>query len=219
MSDIIIVENKKCFIDSEGLALLADIERRSITRLITNHYKDLEEFGVMRFEITKPDKSGGRPKTLYLLNEQQATLLTTFMKNSDKVKKFKKKLVREFFKMRDYIQKQEITRAVGIETRKSLTDAVQESGEQERMHGHGYSTYTKMVYSVTGLTEAFKEFRMDYPQTWKKKKFRDYLKEEDSKRIEQAEAFVKPLLEMDKQYKEIQTILKPLFETKQIKDK
>jgi len=219
MSDIIKVENKKCFIDSEGLALLADIERRSITRLITNHYKDLEEFGVMRFEITKPEKSGGRPKTLYMLNEQQATLLTTFMKNSDKVKKFKKKLVKEFFKMRDYIQKQEITRAIGIETRKSLTDAVQESGEPKRTHGHAYSLYTNMVYDLVGLKDKQNTWRAgrnqcasDYSEN-----FRDDLTPDELKRVEQAEAFIKPLLEMDKQYKEIQTILKPLFETKEIK--
>ena len=29
-------------------------------------------------------------------------------------------------------------RAIAKETRKTLTDSIDESGEQERMHGHGY---------------------------------------------------------------------------------
>jgi phage regulator Rha-like protein len=91
--DVIIIKERKCFIDSEGIALLANNEHRSIVRLIKNHKDTLEEFGVMGFEITKPDSKGGRPKTTYLLNEEQATLLTTFMKNSTKVVMFKKKLV------------------------------------------------------------------------------------------------------------------------------
>ncbi|MDA3939607.1 MAG: Rha family transcriptional regulator [Spirochaetia bacterium] len=175
--DVIIIKGKKCFIDSEGLAFLSNNEHRSIVRLIKNHTTTLEEFGVMGFEITKPDSKGGRPKTTYLLNEEQATLLTTFMKNSTKVVLFKKKLVKEFFRMREYIQKQELIRLTGIETRKTLTDKIKESGENERMHGHGYSTYTKLIYSLTGLSETYKEWKIDHPD--KKVSFRDYLVPED----------------------------------------
>jgi phage regulator Rha-like protein len=218
MSDIIKVENKECFIDSEGLGLLAEIERRSITRLITNHYKDLEEFGVMRFEITKPTETGGRPKTLYLLNEQQATLLTTFMRNSEKVKSFKKKLVREFFKMRAYIQKQETIRLAGIETRKSLTDIIKDSGENERMHGHGYSSYTRLVYDVTNLTHGFEIYKGKLKaRGLKQGDFRETLTPLELKRVELAESLIKPLLELDKQYSEIKDTLKPLFERKELK--
>ena len=209
MKDIIIVKQNKCFIDSEGLSILADNEHRAIRQLIRNHIQALEEFGVLTFEMSKPDSKGGRPKKTYMLNEQQATLLTTFMKNSKKVVKFKKKLVKEFFNMRKYILKQEAIRISGIETRKTLTDKIQESGENERMHGHGYSTYTRLIYSLCGLSELYKQWKIAYPDN--KKLFRDNLEPEDLRRVEHAESLIKPLIEMEKQYSEIKETLEPIF--------
>ena len=40
----------------------------------------------------------------YFLNEPQVTLLLTFMRNNEIVKKFKIKLVKEFFKIRTQLQ-------------------------------------------------------------------------------------------------------------------
>lgn len=222
MKDIIRVKNKECFIDSEGLASLAENEHRAVLQLIRTHTSSLETFGAIAFEMSKPTAKGGRPKQTYLLNEQQATLLTTFMKNSKKVTEFKIKLVREFFRMRTYIQKQETIRLAGIEVRKSLTDSVKDSGENERMHGHGYATYTTMVYEICGLKESykeFKEFHKDHPEAPEYKSYRsDWMLPGELKRVELAESLIKPLLELDKQYSEIKDTLKPLFEPKQIKE-
>jgi len=90
------------------------------------------------------------------------------------------------------------------------------------MHGHGYSTYTKMVYSLTGLTNDFNDWK-EYIDQYKKAgvscntSFREYIEPEDLKRIELAESLIKPLLELDKQYSEIKETLKPLFERKELK--
>lgn len=215
MENIIAIKNKECFINSEGLAFLSETEPRMINQLIKNHSGSLERFGSLSFQMINPSDKGGRPKKVYQLNEQQATLLTTFMKNRSIVIEFKIRLVEEFFKMRSYIQKQETIRLSGIEVRKSLTDKIQESGEDDRMHGKGYSNYTRLIYSLTGLTETFKEFKIDHPNHKKEGlKFRDYLTMEDLKKIELAESIIKPLLEMDKQYSEIKDTLKPLFQEK-----
>ncbi len=222
MSDIIKVKNKEYFIDSEGLALLSENEHRAVTQLIRTYKKDLEEIGVLTFEMSKPNESGGRPKKTWLLSEHQALVLTTFMKNSDKVKSFKKRLVSEFIKMRDYIQKQETIRLAGIETRKSLTDSILESGEQKRMHGKGYSNYTRLVYAVCGLKDKHKEYKewMKLNSPKSKLDFRgDYLDQEELKRIELAESLIKPLLELGNEYGEIQKTIEPLFRAKQIGDK
>ncbi len=213
MSDIVKVINKECFIDSEGLALLSENEHRAVLQLIRNHNDSLETFGSIAFEMSKPTAKGGRPKQTYLLNEQQATLLTTFMKNSKKVTEFKIKLVTEFFKMRKYIQKQETIRLAGKEVRKSLTDAVQESGEQERMHNNGFATYTKMIYKMLGLSELFKQYKKEFP---KGKDFRNTLDTDDLDKVKLAESLVKPLLELDKQYSDIKKTLEPLFNKKEI---
>ena len=79
---------------------------KSIQNLITSNIEDLEEFGKVIFELTpiKTIKSGTQNMKTYYLNEQQATLLTTYMRNSEIVRKFKITLVKEFYKMRQQLE-------------------------------------------------------------------------------------------------------------------
>ena len=83
-----------------------------IKELITDNLSEFEEFGRVRFE-TEGDLDVRRKQKLnpnyraektYFLNEPQATLLLTFMRNTPKIKKFKVLLVQEFFKMRTQLQ-------------------------------------------------------------------------------------------------------------------
>lgn len=140
---------------SEIIAEGATVQRRTIDRLILAHKADFEEFGVLRFEISKPlaGSKGGRPETIYQLNEQQATLLMTYLKNTETVRAFKKELVRQFYAMRDELARRRELRAIGKPVRRSLTDALRDSGEVDRMHGHAYETYTNLAFKLaTGKT-------------------------------------------------------------------
>nr|DAZ82751.1 MAG TPA: regulatory protein [Caudoviricetes sp.] len=58
---------------SEIIAEAAGMNRRTVNRLIQTHKADLEEFGILRFEIAEI-KGRGQPERRYRLNEQQATL-------------------------------------------------------------------------------------------------------------------------------------------------
>lgn len=61
---------------------------------------DLEEFGGVGFEIQPFETAGGtQQREIASLNEQQATLLMTYMRNSDIVREFKKRLVKAFWDM------------------------------------------------------------------------------------------------------------------------
>lgn len=71
-------------------------EHASVILLTRKYLADLEEFGVVDF---KSESSGGRPTEYAVLNEQQATLILTYMRNSEIVRKFKIELVREFWQM------------------------------------------------------------------------------------------------------------------------
>ena len=54
----------------------------------------------MAFEMRPFETVGGiQNRELAILNEQQATLLMTYMKNSDVVKQFKKRLVKAFYEL------------------------------------------------------------------------------------------------------------------------
>lgn len=63
----------------------------------------------MAFEMRNSSSGAGRPTEYALLNEQQATLLLTYMRNNETVKEFKKRLVKAFFEMRDQLQSSELS--------------------------------------------------------------------------------------------------------------
>lgn len=90
---------------SEVIATALDKEHKDIIALAKKYQADLNEFGLASFK-TKPIISGNggtQDKEIAILNEQQATLLITYMRNSDKVRKFKIALVKAFFEMREQI--------------------------------------------------------------------------------------------------------------------
>ena len=75
-------------------------DHASVMRLIRDNIADFEEFGIVGFEIRKLD-GPGRPENFAVLNEEHATLLLTYMRNSDIVRDFKKRLVRAFYELRN----------------------------------------------------------------------------------------------------------------------
>lgn len=74
-------------------------EHASVIKLVRTYLADLEEFGLVRFEIQpRPEgQHGGGDVEYALLNEHQSTLLMTYMRNSEIVRAFKKRLVKAFF--------------------------------------------------------------------------------------------------------------------------
>lgn len=79
---------------SLAIAEGTDNDHASVILLIRKYVEDLREFGLVDF---KSESTGGRPTEYALLNEPQATLLMTYMRNSEIVRDFKKKLVRAFY--------------------------------------------------------------------------------------------------------------------------
>jgi phage regulator Rha-like protein len=84
-------------------------EQISVRKLIDKHFFSLELFGKVSFEMTaiKNSKNKINEEKTYFLNEQQATLLLTFMRNNEIVIEFKVNLVKAFYEMRMKLQKVE----------------------------------------------------------------------------------------------------------------
>ncbi|WP_338401086.1 Rha family transcriptional regulator [Ligilactobacillus salivarius] len=90
----------------------------NVNRLIRNKKNSLERFGFLGFEIRKIN-GRGRPRKIYHLNEQQATLLITFLDNTPQVELFKVALVKQFYEMRDELNKRNLNRAIEKPIKKS----------------------------------------------------------------------------------------------------
>ena len=125
---------KEPYTTSEIVAECAGVQHHTVTRLLRNHKERFEAFGFYGFEIHKLDGKG-RPKKVYHLNEQQATLLITYLDNTPQVVKFKTNLVKAFFEMRDEVAAFRYQRALEQPKRKSLHEAI-EHWEQAPKHAH-----------------------------------------------------------------------------------
>ena len=81
-------------------------DHASVIKLVDNYLEDLQEFGLVRFEIRPrlEGQHGGGVTRYALLNERQATLLMAFMRNSEIVVDFKKRLVKAFFKLAEALK-------------------------------------------------------------------------------------------------------------------
>ena len=136
----------------EILANNTGTKRKSILDLISRNKEHLEHFGVLRFEMAKPPKEskGGRPRKIYHLNEQQATLLITFLDNTPQVELFKVALVKQFYEIRDELNRRNLNRAIEKPIKKTLNDCIK---DWKYTNKHAYSNINRLLIKVaTGMS-------------------------------------------------------------------
>ena len=141
---------KEPYTTSEIIVECAELKHDTVQSLIRNHKDDLEVFGVFGFEIRKPSKGslGGRPRKIYHLNEQQATLLITYLDNTKPVREFKVALVKAFFEMRDELSKFREQRALEKPTHKTLNEAISKWDNAPKPP-HGYSIVSNLLLKLS----------------------------------------------------------------------
>jgi anti-repressor protein len=100
--DLVIVHGDELVTTTIAMAAGTANSHEAVIKLVRTHQRDFEEFGLVRFEIEprKPGRHGGGDMEYALLNEDQATLLITYMRNNEIVRRFKIALVRDFGNMR-----------------------------------------------------------------------------------------------------------------------
>lgn len=172
--------------------------------------RDIEElrkvvptFGEMFFDGNAPD-SYGRSRKIYYMNRDGFTLLVMGY-TGEKAMKFKLAYIKQFNAMEEVLKGKLIEREKGIVVRQAFTKALQESNENERMHGHAYSTYTNVIYkSIFGKTA--KQLREEYG-IGKRENLRDYFAEEELKLVQNAEMLVSSLIGYGWGYEEIKNFI------------
>ncbi len=113
MSNSLVFLSKNNLPLTTSLIIAEALERKHkfIIELIRNHEDDLNAVcGRVTFQTAPFDTAGGtQNREIAFLNEQQTTLLITFMTNTPKVVKFKIALVKAFYEMRQALAQQSLT--------------------------------------------------------------------------------------------------------------
>ena len=96
-------------------------------------------------------------------------------------------------------------REKGIAVRQALTNALKLSQENERMHGHAYSTYTNIIYKAVFGKDA-KHLREEYGIA-KKDNLRDCFSTEELMAVQSVEMVVSGLIDFGWGYEQIKDFI------------
>lgn len=191
------------FTTSDVIAECAGIKHHAVQQMIQKHEEDFKEFGVIAFEMRKPPagSKGGRPEIIYHLNEQQATLLMTYLKNTEVVRKFKVELVRQFFLMREELRSRREYRTALKPIRRELTDVIQEVDNGK----WSYKKYTDLAYK-TSIGKNALQLRKERGAP-KKSPAVDYMTSEEISAVAKRQNQIAVLLEMGMDYRQVKEML------------
>lgn len=201
LADLVFVHglNEEPYTTDKIIAEHSGNDLDSVRRLARSHKQDFEEFGFFGFEIRKLN-GRGRPEKIYHFNEQQATLLITYLDNTPQVNQFKKALVREFYQMKQELTQRQINRAIEKPQRKTLMDAVK-SWPNANQWSYRNMTQLLLKRATGGLTsqQIKKQRHVDNSL--------DGLTSEEQTRYEQLENIAIGLVSLNKTWDEVKGVL------------
>jgi len=207
MNDLVFLE-PNCvkaipFTTSDVIAQSANIANRSVYLLIEKHINQLERFGRVSFEMRPSQTKGGVQEVkIYRLNEEQATLLITFLKNTEPVIEFKVNLVKAFFAMKQELFNRKAYRQELKPIRRELTDVIQENPEHSKW---AFKQYTDLAYKiVTGkIASTLRKDRGAEPNATAI----DYMAAEEIASIAKVQSKIATLYELGMDYQQIKALL------------
>lgn len=161
------------------------------------------EFSAL-FNLATYKASNGKSNPMYFMTRDGFTLLAMGY-TGEKAMKFKLAYIKQFNAMENALTGKRIEREKGIAVRQSLTKALQQSKENERMHGHAYSTYTNCIYKVIFGMDA-KNLRIKYGVE-KKDDLRDCFTAEELKSVQSMECLVSGLVDCGWGYDQVKAFI------------
>lgn len=202
--------NAEPYTTSDIISEYANVSHHAVQQLILRHEKDLLEFGSLAFDVRpRPHIKGATLEKTYRLNEQQATLIITYLKNTEPVRNFKKALVHSFYKMKQELTKRQISR-VGIKrVHKDLSDAVKLIPPHNSSQ-YDYSKYNSLAYILTFGCSAAKLKKQRNAKD--KANAVDYLTSEEIEYLSTVKDKIALCIEMGMPYQEIKERLKNAIE-------
>ena len=198
-------KNAEPYTTSKVISEVTGVGHRKIKTAIATHKKPLEVFGLCA--SYQAESIGGRPGEFYKLNEPQAALLITFLKNTPVVIEFKTALVKEFFEMRMELMKYRTGRLELKPVQRTFTDIIKEKDSSK----WAYKKYTDLAYKAAfGFTAAQLRKQRNAPSNAKAV---DYMTSEELRQAEKQLTAIGGLLDIGIEYEQIKDILLCRIET------
>lgn len=163
-----------------------------------------EHFRQHNFVLSTYQSVQNKELPIYLMTRDGFTLLVMGY-TGEKAMKFKEAYIKQFNAMEKVLVGKMKEREKGIAVRQALTNALQKSQENERMHGHAYSTYTNIIYKAVFGKDA-KHLREELGIS-KKDNLRDYFSTEELAAIQSAEMVVSGLVDFGWGYDQIKEFI------------
>lgn len=163
-----------------------------------------EEFTERNFALSNYKDTSGKTNKMYYITRDGFTMLVMGY-TGEKAMRFKEGYIRQFNEMEKALIGKMREREKGIAVRQALTKAIQQSNENERMHGHAYSTYTNCIYKTlfgkdaNGLREQLGVERKD--------NVRDALTEEELRKVQSMENLVSGLVDFGWDYTKVKDFI------------
>ena len=163
-----------------------------------------EEFNRLNFEPISYTDSMNRMQKAYTMTRDGFTLLVMGY-TGDLAMKFKEAYIKQFNAMEAALQGKRIEREKGIAVRQALTKALQQSSENDRMHGHAYSNYTNCIYKVLFGKNAA-QLRSDFG-IGKTDNLRDCFSKEVLREVQSMECLVSGLVDCGWGYEKVKSFI------------
>lgn len=162
------------------------------------------EFNAANFGDIYYTDSMNRKQKAYVMTRDGFTILVMGY-TGDLAMKFKEAYIRQFNAMESALLGKRIEREKGVAVRQALTKALQQSAENERMHGHAYSNYTNCIYKVLfgkNASQLREEFNIG-----KTDSLRDCFTSEQLRAVQSMECLVSGLVDCGWGYDQIKSFI------------
>lgn len=163
-----------------------------------------EEFRLSNFGESSYINMQNKKQPMYLMTKDGFTLLVMGY-TGEKAMKFKEAYIKQFNHMEKLLKEKFIERQKGITVRHIVTDMIKKSNENERMHGHAYSTYTDMIYRAL-FGRSAKQLREDFGIS-KTDMLRDCFTREELQAVQSKEMLVTSLIDCGWGYEQIKNFV------------
>ena len=131
---IVFARDGQLLTTSETIAAGVGVQHKNLLALVRTYKADFETFGTVAFE-TRGLNGTADYAVFALLNEQQATLLVTYCKNTAPVRAFKIALVKAFYEARQQQQAHTVAagRTLTYEQRKAIKKVLKHAFESRNL--------------------------------------------------------------------------------------